>query len=221
VLGIPVNQSYRDRNLYTGSLTARYEFAPLRNAVLVIRDTSVQYTSSNKNIFGPDRSGNGVQILAGLDYTASAVWRYRLLAGWQLRTFTSSAYQSQNAPIFEADVIWQPTGLTTVTFKGVRAIADASNEAVASYAYTAARLQADHELRRNVLLSGYVGVANASYLGVTGSQMQYGVGGGATWLINRTLHVTLTDDFLDQTGSKGFAAPFTQNVTLLQLRFAL
>jgi hypothetical protein len=221
VLGIPVNQSYRDRNLYDGSVTARYEFAPLRSAIFVVRDTAIDYTSAQKNSFGPQRSGNGLQVLAGLEYTANGVFTYRVLAGYQQRTFQESAYTSQHAPIFEANVIWTPTGLTTVSLRAISAIADASNEAVAAYQYRAAHLQLDHELLRNVLLTGYVGLENASYLGTTGSQMQYFTGGGVTWLVNRTVHISLTDDFLQQTGSNGFATPFTQNVALLQFRVGL
>jgi hypothetical protein len=37
LLGIPTSQAYRDRVVVQGGVTVHYEFAPLRNAVLVVR----------------------------------------------------------------------------------------------------------------------------------------------------------------------------------------
>jgi hypothetical protein len=220
VLGVPQNWNYLDHNSYEGSLTFRYEYAPLRNFILVVRETNIQYISSNANIFGPNRTGNAIDVLAGLDYTASAVWRYRVLVGYEVRQYDN--YPTHSSPVFEGDIIWQPTGLTTVTLKAVRTIEDAVDENVAGFNYTSGRLQVDHELRRNIILSGYGAIEHAYYLETSGgNETFFGAGAGVTYLMNRNVHLALTYDWVDHNGQNGFGPNYLQNIAMLQLRLAM
>ena len=221
VLGVPVKQGYRDRDLVQAGVTGRYEFAPLRSVVLVVRDTTTNYSSSQANAFGPNRSSNAIEVLAGLDYVADAVWRYRALVGYQMRDFRNTQFKNHSAPVAEANVIWQPSGLTTVTGRLLRTVEDASDESVSGYDYTSARLSVDHEYARNILLSGYLGAQRADYLQGTNNETYYGAGGGVTWLVNRNVRLAITDDMTQRESSSGFGANFFQNVTLLQVRLGL
>ena len=221
VLGAPENESYLNHNIYLGSLTARYEYAPLRDFLAVVRGSSIQYTSpGDPALYGPSRNGSSLDVLVGLDYTASGVWRYRLLAGYETRQYQNFA--SHSAPVFEADVIWQPAGATTVTLKGERAIEDAVDLNVAGYVLTQGRLQVDHEVRRNIILSGYGSIVNAQYPNSGGgAETFFGAGAGATWLINRNVHLALTYDWLDHNGVNGFGPNYLQNVAMLQLKLGI
>jgi hypothetical protein len=221
VLGVPISQQYRDRDILTAGVTTRYEFAPLRSGLLVVRHITTDYTSSQRDAFGANRSSNAVEVLVGLDYVASAVWRYRALAGYEIRQFRNSAYKSHGAPVAEANVIWQPSGRTTVTARVARSIEDAADESVSGYDYTTARLQADHEYLRNILLSGYVGLQRADYLQSNNSETFYGGGAGVTWLVNRNIRLAVTYDATQRSGSKGFGSDYLTNVGLLTLKLGL
>ena len=220
IAGQPENLNYLDHNTYTGAVEARYQYAPLRDIVVVARGTEIEYGNSNANLFGPNRSGEAVDLLAGLDYTANGVWQYRALVGYELRNYNN--YGSHSAPVFEGSVAWQPSGLDTVTLKALRTIDDAVDQNIAGFIYTSGRLQWDHELRRNILLSAYGSIQHASYLQTNnGQETFFGAGGGVTYLMNRTIHVALTYDWVDHNGQNGYGPNFTQNVALLQFRFAL
>jgi hypothetical protein len=221
VLGLPISQEYRDRDILQGGITGRYEFSPLHNAVLVIRDTNTDYVSPRASEFGPSRSSNAISVLAGIDYVSSAVWRYRLLIGYEMRDFNSPQYKNRAAPIAEANVIWTPTGLTTVTAKVARTIEDAADENVAGYEYTSAQLRVDHEYLRNVLLDGYIGLQRADYLGQNSSETLYQFGAGATYLVNRNVRLSLTYDLVDRQGSRNFGSNYLQNIYMLSARLAL
>jgi hypothetical protein len=221
IAGVPISQSYRDRDILEGGVTGRYEFAPLRDALLVVRDVNTNYNSSQAAAFGPSRSSNAVEVLAGLDYVADAVWRYRALIGYESRDFDSRQYKTHAAPIVEANVIWQPTGLTTVTGRLLRTIEDAADESVSGYDYTSARLSVDHEYARNILLSGYLGAQRADYLQTTNNETYYGAGAGVTWLVNRNVRLTATDDVTQRESSSNFGPNYFQNVTMLQIRLGL
>lgn len=221
VLGSPENMSYLDHNIYQGSVTARYEYAPLRDFLAVVRGSSIQYPSpGNPALYGPNRNGSAFDGLVGIDYTADAVWRYRLLAGYETRQYEN--FKTHSAPVFEGDVIWQPEGVTTVTLKGQRSIEDAVDLNVAGYVLTSGRLQVDHEVRRNIILSAYGSVLNAQYLDSGGgAETFFGAGAGVTWMLNRTVHVALTYDWLDHNGVNGFGPNYLQNIALLTLKLGL
>ncbi len=221
VLGSPEDTSYLNHNVYMGSLTARYEYAPLRDFLAVVRGGSIQYTSpGNPVLYGPSRNGTEFDGLLGLDYTASGVWRYRLLVGYETRQYQN--FKTHSAPVFEADVIWQPEAVTTVTLKGERSIEDAVDLDVAGYVQTQGRLQVDHEVRRNVILSGYGSIVNAQYLDTGGgAETFFGAGAGVTWLINRNVHLALTYDWLDHNGVNGFGPNYLQNIAMLKLKLGI
>jgi hypothetical protein len=223
--GTTVSQSYQNRDTLTGSVQGRYEFAPLYNGIVEVRGIGTTYTSKTATV--PTHNSNAVAVLAGLDYTSSAVWRYRVLVGWEIREYDSSAFQNRSAPIAEAGVVWNPTGLTTVTGRFIHTIEDSGDQFVSGYNYTSAQLVVDHEYLRNVLLRGYVGYQNANYNGVNASQNFYLAGASVYWLLNRSLRLGLSYDFINQTGvSNGFGSPVTggtynQNIGLVSLRFQL
>ena len=218
--GVPQNESFLDHNTYEGSLTARYEYAPLRDFLMVVREDNVQYVPSDAALYGANRSGNAADFLVGLDYTANGVWRYRVLAGYEVRQYQN--YATHSSPVFEGNVIWQPTELTTVTLKGLRTIEDAVDLNVAGFDYTSGRLQLDHELRRNILVTVYGSIQNASYINTGGgNETFFGAGAGVTYLINRNVHLALTYDWVDHNGINGFGPDYLQNIAMLQLRLAM
>ena len=229
--GVTVSQSYRNRLVLQGSLTTRYEFAPQRDALLVVRGASLDYTG--RSIKGePKRNANGGAVLAGLDYPApGSNFRFRVLAGMQFREYQSSAYANLATPIGEASVIWTPTRLTTVTLSARRDIEDASDDTIAGYTYTAARLNVDHELRRNITLNGYAELLQANYpsssmfTGAQGipeagtSQTIYNFGVGASWLLNRNIRAAASFGISDHTGSR--ASNYLSSISMLTLGIRL
>ncbi len=229
VAGQPYLQTFRDRVVVQPVVTVGYELAPRRNLVLVVRDAIASY--SNQSNLTPRRDFNDIAVLGGLDFEAGAVFRYRLLAGFESRSFSSSQLKTIQAPVVEAEVIWNPTGLTTVTGNVSRRIQDTADEATVGVTTTTIGLRVDHELRRNVLLRASANAFLDDYSRGQGSQQLFTAGTGATWLLNRTMQLGLNYDFTrrvtDGTGNLGvitgqqFGRSFSENRILLQVRFAL
>ena len=206
-----------------GAITTRYQLAPQRNLVVVIRALDSHYVAPQ--IGRPTRNSTGYQALVGIADDTDAMWRYHVLVGWELRDFASSQYQSHQAPIAEAALIWSPSGLTTITTTLMRSIEDAAQEGIAGYTYTRARVTVDHEYLRNILLQVSAGVQRAEYLPAGGQSTAFLFGAGVTWLINRHMRLAATYDFTDQRGSNSPSLQTTGNyarsIGLLTLRFGL
>jgi hypothetical protein len=76
----------------------------------------------------PGHDSTGYQALVALDDDSDAVWRYRVLFGWEVRDFAATLFPPHQAPIAEAELIWSPSGLTTITASLNRSIEDAARE---------------------------------------------------------------------------------------------
>ena len=230
-LGVPYLQSYRDRVVVTPSLTASYDFAPLRSVVLVLSDSIASY--SNPQLGQAKRDYNDFSILSGVNYDTGAKIRLRLLGGYEQRTFSSAQYRTISAPIVEASAIWTPSGVTTVTGTAARYIEDAASEATTGFTETALTLAVDHELRNNILLNVNGNYVTDSYQGSSGTQSFYTVGTSVTWLLNH--HMRLVGSYVFASRQSGsattlnaglglggiFGGSYSENRALLQLRIGL
>ena len=208
-LGVSDERSL-DRDVVSGGVALRYEVAADRGLILVLRGAQAHFL----NPLGQQDYVDGA-ILAGID-VATGLVRTRALVGYEQRAFNGTE-KAIHAPVAEADVIWTPTRLTTLTGVILRRIEDPTADVVGSITYNEARLTVDHEYLRNVLLAGYVDgqVAQSQQR----SQTMYGGGVSVTYLLNRVLGVTVRYD-----GSRGHAgAPFnsTSHSAILQVRFGL
>jgi hypothetical protein len=218
IIGVPASQSYRDRDVLNAGVTARYEIMPLQNVLLVLRGTATNYLTPQ--LGQPTRNSTGALVLVGLSDDRDAIWRYRLLFGWEERRFAASVYKTHDAPVAEAELIWSPTGMTTVTGTLTRSIEDAAQEGVAGYTYTAASVTVDHEYARDILLQATGGVQQADFLQGGGQQTALLLGLGVTWLVDRQLRVSATYGFNDQQGGGiGTSGPFSRSLGLLTVRY--
>ena len=239
-IGVPLgesssfNQSLRDTNILQGGVVARYEFQPQRDAVLVVNGNYNHYIRGDNAGLGIVDS-TGATVLAGLDYELTGATTVRALAGYQERFFNGNSVGNQGAPIGEADIIWNPTGLTTVTARYARTIEDATTDSVTGYTYDRLSLVVDHELYRNILLQANVLFQNAAYQNSTLTQLNYGGGAGVTYLINRNVQLALSYTFTEHESSSsggnvpvyvdgtltGNSGQFADHTVLLHVKFGL
>ena len=229
--GAPYEQGYRDRVALSPAIEARYEVAPLRSLVLVLRDSEASYAH---RLPGTDyRDYSDVSVLGGVSFDTGGLLRFLLLGGYEVRSFMSSQYKTISAPLVEGSAIYTPSGLTTVTASAARYIEDAATDLTVGYTESALKLRVDHEYLRNVLLYADGGLYLDDYAQNGGHQSFYTAGLGATWLLNRRLRLVLSYDYSTRrsdiatsaTGALGganiFGADFSENRVLLQLQFAL
>jgi hypothetical protein len=219
IAGVPASQSYRDRLVTQGALTLRYEWAPLRNLLFVVRALGQDYTHTPPG--QPTPNSTGYQVLGGFDYDDNAVWRWRLLFGGEARLFTLSLYRQQTTAIAEAGAAWSPSGLTTVGFTLGRETADAAQAGVSGLTYSTARLTIDHEYLRNLLLKTSIGLQRADYF-QGGYQIGGSAGAGIVWVMNRSMRMSVTYDQTELHGSQGQPSPgYSSGLGLITMRIGL
>jgi hypothetical protein len=220
-LGRFASQSYRNRDVLSGSMTFRYEFAPLRNVVFVTRALNQHYREPLPG--QASLNSTGYQVLGGLDYDGDTVWRARILVGAESRQFTAPQYRPRTAMIAEGELTWNPTGMTTLHANLTRGIEDAAQEGVSGFTYTEGKLRIDHELCRDVLLNASAGLRHAAYL-QGGEQDGTMASAGMTWLVNRYARVSATYN-LNATHGAGplnsASTGFARDTALVTVRLGL
>ncbi len=232
-------QTYRDRITVSPEIVGSYEFATRRRLVVILRDTQSDFDHSPPG--QPRQNYNDASVLGGVAYDADGIIVFRILAGYEERSFAASdAYRFIQAPIVEAAATWTPTGLTTLTGSAARYIEDSASEATVGYTETALKLQVDHELFRNVILSAH----GAYYLddyghaanGTGGGSESFFTGGfGASYALNRNVRLAADYTFSTRNSSSNgdvspegflvngevFGSNYSENTFRLTLRLAL
>jgi hypothetical protein len=220
----PFDQSFRNRDIYLGSAVGTYEFAPLRNAVLLARVNRRNYVDEAANAGqanGPlARSSTGYDVLGGVEFDYDGIFGVRLLVGWLQQFYEDDRLPNASAPTFEAALLWNPTTLTSVRFTADRQVTESIRTNSSSILRTNLAATIDHELLRNVLLQGGLGYRIEDYRGISRVDRLLVGTLGASWLINRTLRLNGT--YTRQEGDKSAgSADYDRNIFLLRLSAAL
>jgi hypothetical protein len=219
VNGASVFQDDRDRTntIYSGK--AEYAVSPDTSFYL-----SGAYNDHHYRLTPPaatlNRDSHGGIVAVGASFDLSHLVRGDVQVGYLSQDFADKAFANVTGLSAQGRVEWFPTDLTTITLAGSRGLQDASVSGTAVYVAEVASLQADHELLRNLVLVGRVGVENDNYRGVDRKDSQTNAYVGAKYLLNRMIWLNAGYSYLDQQSSGAAPGPrytvnrFTISTTL-------
>lgn len=196
---VTYDQSYRNRVVYTPSLQAEWEFAPRRKAIVVLRDAVARFNAGAAGT--PLQDFNDVTVQGGLIYELSGALTFRALAGFEHRQFTDARLRTIDAPVAEGAVTWTPTGLTTVEVALGRTIQNSSSDETSGFTSTTLRLSVDHELLRNVILTGGLRFSGNDYARNAGSQYFVAADAGISWRLSRRVRLAAEYRFASRSSS--------------------
>jgi hypothetical protein len=208
--GGTIDQAFRDRTvtLYGGRVD--YALSP-KTALFVDlqgEDHSQKHTSVADQT---NRDSKGYQVLGGVDFEVTALMRGNIGVGYRRETFSDPKSQPLKGWSADARLEWFPTQLTTVTFTGGRTIEDSAIPGAPAYLSTNVTARVDHELLRNVILTGQAGYGDDKYTGVNREDHRESAGVGGSYLINRNVGVSLNYNYSKQHTVKGVGIQFTDN----------
>jgi hypothetical protein len=199
--GARASQAYRDRQVARAALSGRYELFPEAGIIFALgaANTTYQHPQPGQP---SDNSVDGV-ALVGIDSGSAAPltdmaadpWRYSVLAGVQTRRFAASSLPARTAPVVDAQVHWQPTGLTGLNLRITRAIEDTAQPNQPSAIVSRARLVLEHEYARDIVFQLAGGVQVVDYGGSAKSGAAFNAGARVNWIVNPNLRAALSYDF--------------------------
>jgi uncharacterized protein (PEP-CTERM system associated) len=125
-----------------------------------------------------------------------------------------------SAPDFGGRAVWNLTPLTTLRFDALRTVAQ-SNPTLGSvtgtgYIATILTANADHELRRDLLINFNTGYENDMFQGISRTDNLYNVGFGLKYLLNRNLFLGANYNY-QQRDSNFRSNSYLQHVVLFRI----
>ncbi|MBS1103238.1 outer membrane beta-barrel protein [Gluconobacter sp. Dm-62] len=194
-----LQQSYRNRLLFSEGVGLRYSLAEGSDLLMIAQGVEIRYSSNRFNL--PSRNSNGFSALAGYDYQIPGPFNVRVLGGYQSRSYAASAYKTLNTFYVELRGTWTPTHLTRVSLTVSRGIADSAFESVVGFVYTNAALDIRHVYSRNLVLHA-------------GAQVQQGGAGRTPAIFEHTPLYQVMTSQLNSDFSVGFDWALDRNFSL-------
>jgi len=226
--GTVVVQDDRDRNEFV--FTGRGDYAISPDTAVFIEATGETRDYKRGTFSGVvnrlvTRDSDGYILLTGANFELGSLTRGEIAVGYMSQSYDDSAFKNVNGFSARVRVEWFPTELTTVTLTGARTIEESAVIGAAGYIASSLEARVDHELLRNVILTGQISYANDDYQGASSNGFTFdrtddilNFGLSATYLLNRHTGLTFNYGYLKQ-NSKGREAgrDFTVNQVGLTL----
>ncbi|MEJ0023477.1 MAG: outer membrane beta-barrel protein [Alphaproteobacteria bacterium] len=186
--GVLLPQEFRNHS--ENAQTLRFEYAVSPSAALVLRGVTTQ-NEYDRAAPGAtlDRDSTGYRVEAGFNADITNLIRGELIVGY-LNTDWDNTNLSIDGLAVDANLEYFLTRLTTVSLKASRGVEESGLFAAAQGKVTTrGELRVDHELLRNVLLTGAFGASSDEYEGIDRTDDTKFGDVGATYLMNRRISV--------------------------------
>lgn len=214
--GVRVINSNNDYDSLRGELQAGYSIVEGRDLLALVRLEDIRYQESAQR----GRDSFTWEVQAGIEYDLTGLWQARMLAGYRERNYDSPLIKNLSGLAFEGQLIYLPSQLTTATLAVSRSIEESIRESSVSYTRTLGRLTVDHELRRNIIVTGELRAEHRDY--PQQGNVTDGIAlVGAQFLINRHLSVLASYQHTERLSAPEGAREYGINQFQVRLRVAL
>jgi hypothetical protein len=197
------NNADRDRDLVGGFGRVGYQLSPGYEVFMLGLYSTIDYDSPLDDN-GFDRDSSGFQVEAGTRLELTNVIAGDVSIGYFSRNYDDVRLPTVNGVSTEINVEWYASRLTTVRLGGSRRVQETTLTNFSGYVETSFDVAVDHELLRNLILTGLVRYEKRKYEGITGFARDDDtvmVSGRGLYLINRNLSVLAEYRFEDRDSS--------------------
>ena len=144
--------SQNDYNTYSLAGRLAYELTPELIPYVQVTGDRNQY-DSDADVFGFDRTSNGIKGQIGTTYEVTRLITGQLAVGYEQRAYADPRLPNLTTPTVDASLIYNATPLTTVTFTASTDVAEttlANSSGAISHIFA---LKISHDLLRNLTLA--------------------------------------------------------------------
>lgn len=194
--GVPIDQSYRNRTNWEQNARIDYAVSPALSLFGTATHNDRSYDNGPRFVGDVSRDSEGWELGVGADFDLTALVRGQVQVGYLTQEFDDPRIGDADGLGLRSRVEWFPTELTTVTVAAERSVDDTGVVGSAGSLATRASAQVDHELLRNLILTGRLAWAEDDFRGLDRTDNQTGVLLGANYLISRRVGVFGSYNFL-------------------------
>ena len=194
------DQDFRDRTDVIGRTRLSYAISP--NVAVF---TQAEYTQREYDL-DTGRDSTGYALYGGFDFELQALVRGDIAVGYFDEDKDSETLEDVSGLAVDGRVQWFPTQLTTVGFNAGRSVQDLGLVESSSATQTRFGARVDHELRRNIIVSGFASIRDEDYDDIDRTDEVLGYGISGTYKLNKNVH---TEAFVRRTERDSSGADVT------------
>ncbi|CAA7615418.1 conserved exported hypothetical protein [Candidatus Terasakiella magnetica] len=161
--GSTIRNTPRNRTELTVVERAGYEFTPGYSAVAQVSENRRDYDSLDAANL--DRSSTGYRVDTGLGFDISQLLKGDALVGYFIQDYDAAALKTAAGLAVKVALNWTPTELTLVVPSLERIVQETTSTGASGMVHSAGSVLVRHELQRNVIVTGYLGVSFDQYSG--------------------------------------------------------
>jgi hypothetical protein len=216
--GATLDQSARNVMEYGVRLRTGYEATPgVTPFVEAGLDRRVNHSC---DLCVTNRDSSGVTARVGTTLELGRLITGEVSAGYQVRNYDDPAVGELRGAVFDAALIWQATPLTTVRLRGGTTLDETTVTGATGIVTQRATLEVQHDLRRNLSVTGAVGFAQADYRG--GGLVEETTTGQIRLDYKMTRSLVVRTSFThERLRSTNTGSDYTANIALIGLRLQL
>lgn len=204
--GLLVYEQDRNHTTYTGAFKAEYAYLPDTSFFVSVVGNSRSYRNELPGELS--RSSSGYEVTVGSNFDLTHLARGEVYIGYLEQDYDNdNVFKSVSGLAVRGKVEYFPTQLTTITLSGSRSVQDSGIVDVGGYLANVAALQIDHELLRNVILSGVFSYTEDDYENYARTDKIGSEQVSLAYLLNRAVSLNLTYAHLSQDSSGANKGP--------------
>ena len=214
--GGTVNQDDRDRDEYVVAFQGSYQIQPEYDAFIRLTLNKRDYDQAIDD-FGFDRNSDGFEIVGGARVDLTGLVFGDFFFGWRSQDYDDTRLQTVDGLTYGVGVTWNMTQLTSLRGRLARTVEETTQVGSSGYFATDFRVTLDHELLRNLILTGTAGLTRNAYEGISRDDDIYRFGLSGKYLLNRYLYVSLGYGY-EARDSNLAGQDYDRNIVLLRLQ---
>ncbi len=211
-----INNDDRDRHEFTATARASYRISPKLQIFGEGKFYYVNYVSRlDDALLNRDNKGFGVN--GGVVIELGNKLFGEVFGGFRRQSYSDAMLATVSGVNGGLRLTWNPTGLTTVKGTVTRTIEQTTLVGASGYFSTQVRLSVDHELRRNIIISGFGSFQQDDYRGINRDDKWLRAGLQGKFLLNRYFSSTLGYEFSKRQSNISNQS-FTRHLVILSIR---
>ncbi len=203
IAGDIIDNQDRDRDTSSLMLRAGYQFQSDKQAFISVIFNDVDYQEEfDRN--GLSRDSDGYKIKGGIAFSITGVLSGDVFISYLDQSYASPELEDVNGWAGGMGLTWLPTTLTTVRARITSSIDQTTDRNSSGYLRTLYSIRVDHELLRNLQLTGMVSYYNNDYQLIDNAPENardedkfWSAAIGAVYFFNRSVYLSVSYDYND------------------------
>ena len=183
VTGVPISQRFRSNTIINSSLEGRYQLGVSTAAILHVERSQINYTDNS--LTGFNRNSVAYTVQAGVGLRITDLIQGDVRVGYLTQNNRDSRFLDTSGLAFSANIVYNIRPTTTIRLTADRSIEPGGSTITTGNVRSTGALTVEHELLRNVILTGFGRYSSIDPQGALGNAHEIEGRLGATYYLSR------------------------------------